>query len=370
MELPFERPDNDWQRVSRAALIAWLVFYLLLLLQASRAQAGDYLLFDWVNFFPHEGGHLLFSYLGEMMMYLGGTLTQLLVPFLVAGYFVWYRKTPAVAFAAFWFFENFLNIGTYMADARIHMLPLVGPGGGDPESHDWTNLFSMWNMLDQSEKIGRATRAAGWIGMLATCAWLVWMARRQWAGEEARVPSTEYRVASRIGAGQVAAAGAPAGPLPYVPPTEPPAPQGQPANELPFPVELHAAAPVATAPRGSETLLLLEPDPALRQVLAAMLRRKGYAVLEAAEATQAIEADQRHERPISLLISIPLPGPISATELVERLRAQNAALRILLTPGAADSAAVRRLLPAGVARLEKPFTADVLARKVREVLDA
>lgn len=353
MELPFERPDSDWQRVSRAVLIAWLVFYGLLLLQAARAKPGDYLLFDWVNFFPHEGGHFLFSYLGEMMTILGGTLTQLLVPFLVTAYFVWYRKTPAVAFAAFWFFENFLNIGAYMADARIHMLPLVGPGGGDPESHDWTNLFSMWNMLDQSEKIGRATRAAGWIGMLATCAWLVWMARRQWTAVSA-------------GAGQVAGAAA----VPYATEVQPQPPAGQAAEELPFSGEVRAGAPVATAPRGSETLLLLEPDPALRQALAAALRRKGYAVLEAANADQALETDQRYEKPISLLISSLLLGPIAAVELAERLRTQNPSLRILFTLGTTDSASVRGLLPAGAPQLEKPFTADMLARKVREVLAA
>ena len=172
------RPGGSWQPVSRAALIGWLIFYGLLLAQAARAGFGDYLLLDYVNFFSHEGGHFFFSWFGETLTILGGTLAQLLVPLLLAVYFAWHRQTSAVAFASFWFFENFLPTGTYMADARIQTLPLVGPGGGDPEGHDWTNLFVMWNLLGYERQIGGTTRFLGWVGMLATIAWFIWTSRR------------------------------------------------------------------------------------------------------------------------------------------------------------------------------------------------
>lgn len=53
-----------------------------------------------------------------MLMILGGTLGELIVPFLCAIFFFYYRQTYGLAFSLFWFFENFLYIGTYMADAR------------------------------------------------------------------------------------------------------------------------------------------------------------------------------------------------------------------------------------------------------------
>lgn len=174
MELPWERPNPEWQPVSRGALIAWLVFYALLLLQAARAPFGQYLLFDYVNFFAHEGGHFFFSWFGDTVMILGGTLAQLLVPILLATYFTWHRHTTAVAFCAFWFFENFLNVGTYMQDALLQTLPLTT----DQEGHDWINLFARWDVLGQAHIIGRRTRMAGWAGMLASLAWFAWKARQ------------------------------------------------------------------------------------------------------------------------------------------------------------------------------------------------
>ena len=56
-----------------------------------------------------------------------------------------------------------------MADARVMALPLVGSG-----DHDWEILFGQWGLLLQDQKIGGATRSLGWMGMLATVAWLAW----------------------------------------------------------------------------------------------------------------------------------------------------------------------------------------------------
>lgn len=174
MEFPFERPDEEWRRVSLAALIGWLVFYLLFLVHALTDQDG-FLIIDNVNLMVHEGGHFFFSWFGsETITILGGTLAELIVPALLAIYFWWHRHTVAVAFASFFFFENFLYIGTYMADARAQALPLVGSG-----EHDWEILFSKWNVLGRDVAIGGMTRRLGWLGMLATIAWLVWMWRRE-----------------------------------------------------------------------------------------------------------------------------------------------------------------------------------------------
>ena len=166
-----ERPDGVWRRVSGAGLVAWLVFYALFLLHAATNTSG-FLILDNVNLVVHEGGHYFFGWFGYTVGILGGTLGELLVPLLIAANFIWRRETAGTAFAAFWFFENFLYVGTYMADARALALPLVGSG-----DHDWEILFGQWGLLLHDTAIGGATRAFGWLGMLATVAWLIWIVR-------------------------------------------------------------------------------------------------------------------------------------------------------------------------------------------------
>jgi hypothetical protein len=157
---------EEWKPVSRIAGIAWLVFYALFLLYAFADRSG-FLFLDYVNLLIHEGGHFFFSWFGYTITILGGTLGELLVPFFCALYFFFQRETTGFAFSAFWFFENFLYIGAYMADARTQALPLVGSG-----DHDWDILFGQWGLLVQDQKIGGTTRMLGWIGMFAVVAWL------------------------------------------------------------------------------------------------------------------------------------------------------------------------------------------------------
>lgn len=171
MPLPWARPDEEWRAVSRATLTGWLVSYALFLLYAASSQSG-FLFLDYVNLIVHEAGHFFFSWFGYTIMILGGTLGELLAPLLLAFYFWWQRQTTGLAFCAFWFFENFLYIGTYMADARAQALSLVGSG-----EHDWEILFTQWGLLTRDTAIGGATRAIGWLGMLAVVAWLAWRGR-------------------------------------------------------------------------------------------------------------------------------------------------------------------------------------------------
>ena len=178
MEFGFlESFQEEWKPVSRRALIAWLVFYGLFLLYALHARGG-FLLIDQVNLIVHEGGHLLFGWLGSTLGLWGGTLLELLVPFALATYFAFQRHTPGAAFAAFFFFENFLYIGTYMADARSQGLPLVTVGDGEGGGHDWFNIFSSLGLLEYDRTLGGSVRILGWLGMLGTVGWLIVRARR------------------------------------------------------------------------------------------------------------------------------------------------------------------------------------------------
>jgi hypothetical protein len=136
--MPLSLPETQpWDPVSRYAGISWLLVYSLFLLHAFRDTSG-FLFPDFVNLMIHEAGHLFFSWGGYTLMLLGGTLGELLAPLLCALYFYFHGKTYGFAFSAFWFFENFLYIGTYMKDARACALPLV-----NSEIGDWTILFGL-----------------------------------------------------------------------------------------------------------------------------------------------------------------------------------------------------------------------------------
>jgi hypothetical protein len=159
---------GEWKAISRYSGIAWLCFYLLFLVYAAADRSG-FLLLDYVNLIIHEGGHFFFSWFGYTITILGGTLGELIVPLLCAAYFFAHRETFGFAFCAFWFFENFPYIGTYMADARAQALPLVGSG-----DHDWGILFGQWGLLAQDQKIGGTMRVLGWMGMIGVVGWLGW----------------------------------------------------------------------------------------------------------------------------------------------------------------------------------------------------
>lgn len=121
---------------------------------------------------------------------------------------------------------------------------------------------------------------------------------------------------------------------------------------------------------GDETVLVVEDDDMLRNMARNILKRYGYRVLEAQDAETALEASRGHEGPIHLLLTdVVMPG-ISGRELAERLQSERPAARVLFMSGYTDEAVVHHgVLESGISFVQKPFSPDVLARKVREVLD-
>jgi len=172
--LPFLEPlEDEWRPVSRVVLVIACAFYGLFLLQAARGT-GALLMMDLVFIPVHEGGHLLFRLFGEFLMVAGGTLMQLGVPLMLATFFIFQRQIMGTAFCIFFFFEQFLPIATYMADARAQELPLLTVGDSDDVIHDWNYLFGRLGVLDHDTQIAHAVRVIGWIGMIATVAWMAW----------------------------------------------------------------------------------------------------------------------------------------------------------------------------------------------------
>ena len=124
-------------------------------------------------------------------------------------------------------------------------------------------------------------------------------------------------------------------------------------------------------PRGTETILLVEDDPALREMAAELLRRLGYGVLVADCGGNALKlAEECGDASIDLLFTDVVMPQMSGTELADRIHASRPTTKTLFTSAFTENAiAHQRMLRPGDALLQKPFTPSALAIKVREVLD-
>ncbi len=138
------------------------------------------------------------------------------------------------------------------------------------------------------------------------------------------------------------------------------------AVEWPVP----AASPVPLV-EGSETILVVEDEEAVRSLARMVLERKGYTVLEACHGVEALRISERHQGPIALMLTDLIMPELGGRELAGRLAAVRPDTKILYMSGYTDNGIVHQgVLDARTAFLSKPFTPDALARKVREVLDA
>ena len=123
--------------------------------------------------------------------------------------------------------------------------------------------------------------------------------------------------------------------------------------------------------RGTETVLVVEDEPAVLTLSRRALESQGYVVLAASDATAALRVVERHGGTIHMLVTdVVMPG-LSGRELADQLAAQRPGIRVLYMSGYPGDAVVQHGgLPSGSAFLQKPFSPDSLARKVRDVLDA
>ncbi|HKZ33005.1 MAG TPA: ATP-binding protein [Vicinamibacteria bacterium] len=134
-----------------------------------------------------------------------------------------------------------------------------------------------------------------------------------------------------------------------------------------------AAAPPAQGdvPRGSETVLLVEDEAAVREVTRAQLESLGYRVLSCANAAEALVVAAGHVEPLQLLLTdVVMPG-MNGRELAARLAERRASLRVLFTSGYGEEVIARHgVLEPGVLLLQKPYGLARLAGRVREALQA
>jgi two-component system, cell cycle sensor histidine kinase and response regulator CckA len=131
-----------------------------------------------------------------------------------------------------------------------------------------------------------------------------------------------------------------------------------------------APAPGDAVVGGSETVLVVEDVAAVRAVTSEMLRRYGYSVLEAADAETALRLAGKHDGEIHLLLTDVVMPDASGRELADRLTKLRPRMKVLYMSGYTDDAVVRHgVLQQGIAFLQKPFTPESLARKLRTVLE-
>ena len=122
-------------------------------------------------------------------------------------------------------------------------------------------------------------------------------------------------------------------------------------------------------PRGSETILLVEPDPETRKLAAFMLAKQGYTVLEARNTAEAFGLYQERGKRVDLLLTEASRCDVNGLELARVLEAKDPGLPVVYLSDSANRRLTRRIETRTKRVLQRPFTMRLLADKVRQVLD-
>ncbi|MBM3802141.1 MAG: PAS domain S-box protein [Acidimicrobiia bacterium] len=124
-------------------------------------------------------------------------------------------------------------------------------------------------------------------------------------------------------------------------------------------------------PIGTETVLLVEDESIVRNLVHQVLERSGYKVLEAQHGAEALRIALQHEGPIDLLLTDLVMPLMGGKDLAKRLHGMQKAIKVLYMSGYTDDSAIHQgALEPGTDFIQKPFTPDALSRKVRSVIDS
>lgn len=129
--------DNAKRWIPSIIILSLSVYWVL--------NRGEFSLLDNIDLVIHEAGHFFFSLFGKFIYTLGGTLMQIILPSIIAGYFFRNNYRTGVQFGLLWLGQNFINISVYAADAQARKLPLLG---GNKVYHDWHYLLTELNILE------------------------------------------------------------------------------------------------------------------------------------------------------------------------------------------------------------------------------
>jgi two-component system cell cycle sensor histidine kinase/response regulator CckA len=130
-----------------------------------------------------------------------------------------------------------------------------------------------------------------------------------------------------------------------------------------------AAGPKGALPRGTETILIVEDEPGLRELAASVLQKQGYTILKAGNGQEALRmVRERRGQPIDLVLTDMVMPEMGGKMMADWLQATNPEIKILFTSGYTDCG-LDGALNAGTEFLPKPYTPSALVRKTREVID-
>ena len=175
MKFPIPRPDDTdpivrWTLLGlRCGLYLWFSYFLYqaatTFISYTPGQSWPLLLSIvrmWTFLPIHEAGHLFFSPFGTVVMFLGGSILQVLLPL------IWFllaikQRSTVAPFPLFWVGENIMDVSLYIRDTTLRQLPLLG---GHWSGHDWYNILSRWDLLSAAETIADITYM---IGIMISC---------------------------------------------------------------------------------------------------------------------------------------------------------------------------------------------------------
>ncbi|NIS61171.1 MAG: zinc ribbon domain-containing protein [Proteobacteria bacterium] len=126
-----------------------------------------------VNLPFHEAGHIIFMPLGRFMMFLGGTLAQLLMPLIcMAALLITSRNTFGASASLWWVGQNFMDIAPYINDSRaLKLILLGGVTGREVDGHDWENILGTLGWRQYDHVIAHISYSMGIILMIVSCIW-------------------------------------------------------------------------------------------------------------------------------------------------------------------------------------------------------
>jgi hypothetical protein len=159
--------------VGRGVLVLLLALWTTTLVGDVSAERANNSFLHLPNLVFHEAGHILFSPFGRFMTVLGGSLTQVLVPLVCAGAFLWQTRDPfGAAVAIWWAGENLIDVAPYINDAReLKLVLLGGRTGAEVEGHDWEYLLYAMGLAHKDHTIAAAVQAIGILIMIAALVW-------------------------------------------------------------------------------------------------------------------------------------------------------------------------------------------------------
>ncbi|MEO0558504.1 MAG: hypothetical protein AAF170_10005 [Bacteroidota bacterium] len=176
MELPLTFRQRFWigQYASGLWLLPVCAYFALVPYGEPGLKGLPWFLVHSFNLLPHEAGHFFFRFFGELMMFAGGSILQLLFPCFFLSTALRYDSKWGAQISLVWLGQNWIDVSVYAGDAVMRSLPLIGGLGA--ESHDWYNILWRLDLLPYTDLIA---------GGMVVCAYLCWalmLAVPRWVG--------------------------------------------------------------------------------------------------------------------------------------------------------------------------------------------